>query len=689
MKRARLLIGLSVLAALMIPASEGMSQPTRLKLDPSFGAPPLYFIVNRGQAATDARFYAKTGEYTLWLTRDGLVFDLGTAGRYGSSTRTAASLLFKNASPSVQLSAADPSNYRVSYFYGRDESDWITDIATSRAVLYKDLYDGIDLKVYGTNKEVEYDWVVRPGADASRIRFGYDGTPAASIDRAGDLVVKSASGELRNRLPSAFQVIDGRRVAVVAAYKSKGKDEYGFAVGEYDRRFDLVIDPLVLVYSTYLGGYGDEWPDSVTEDKTGAIYVAGFTVSKDFPPYHVSKPRNDMFVTKLSSDGRTLIYSAFFPSGAVEGSRTGLAVDDKGYVYLSGATSNRSFPVKNAFQKTIKGRADAFFLKLTPNGKGLVFSSYLGGSESDECQRLVLDASGSLFLTGQTLSLDYPILKAYQKTHKGQYDIFVSKFAPDGKTLIYSTYLGGSGYEYGNALAIDGQGAAYIAGATEGEDFPIKNAFQPKKGGGPKDGFIAKLSSAGDELVYSSYLGGSSEDVCYAVAVDSAGAAYLTGLTDGSFPLKNAFQKIRKGSSDAFIAKVAPDDSSLVYSTFLGGSGFDRGGGIAVDGAGKAYIAGYTGSRNFPLKNPYQSVLKGSYDAFLSVFAPNGKSLVASTYLGGSYREWCWETSLGADGTILITGTTNSLDFPTLKPYQKSLKNGDDVFVLKFQLKSD
>jgi hypothetical protein len=677
MKKSFLVCGILAMTVLIVRAGSGPDRPTPLKLDPAFGPPPLTFIANRGQAAPAALFYAKTRGYTLWLTNGGLVF--------GWSDGSASKLLFKNASEGAALSPADPTGYRVGYFLGRNESDWTTDIPTSRGVLYRDLYDGIDLKIYGNEREVEYDWIVHPGADPGRIRLAYDGISAAGIDGAGDLVVRTPSGELRHRKPAAYQVIEGRRADVAASFERVGRDEYGIALGAYDRRFNLVIDPLVLASSTYLGGYDDESPYAAAEDETGAIYLSGFTKSTDFPPVKVSRPRYDVFVTKLSADGRSLIYSAFFPCNPNGLPLSGLAVDEKGSVYLVGTTSSRNFPIKNAFQTAMNGYYSAFFLKLTPNGKGLVFSSYLGGSSYDTGIAVALDAAGSFYVAGQTMSPDFPTEKAYQKSYKGGWDVFVSKFAPDGRSLEYSTYLGGAKDELSSGLTVDAAGAAYIAGYVDGAGLPVKNAFQPRYGGGYDDAFIAKLSPDGGRLIYSTYLGGNGKDISDQVAVDAAGAAYLTGYATGSFPLKNAFQKNRKGFWDAFITKVAPDGASLVYSTFLGGAGMDCGSGIAVDGDGKAYVAGLTCSRNFPLKDAYQSGLKGSMDAFLTILAPDGKSLVSSTYLGGSYRDVGNDVTLGADGTILVTGATISLDFPTLKPYQKSLKGGEDVFVVKFK----
>lgn len=555
-----------VLTTLIVFAAAAAHRPARLTLDQSFGPTPLYFISNQGQTVPEARFYARTRDYTLWLTKQGLIFD-GTDG-------AASSLIFKNANADVDISASDPSDYRVSCFCGTNESDWITDVPTSRAVLYKNLYNGIDLRVYGTEKEIEYDWVVRPGADPSNIRFTYEGAPAAKIDASGDLVVSAASGEFRHRKPAAYQVIDGKRIAVAASFHKISDIGYGFALGAYDSRFDLIIDPLVLVYSTYLGGYSADIADSVAEDKTGAIYISGYTDSLDFPPYHVSQPRRDLFVTKFSPDGQTLVYSDFFPVG-LSSTDNALAVDDKGSAYLVGSTSSRSFPLKNAFQTTNHGHNDAFFLKLTPNGKGLVFSSYLGGSQYETGSYVALDASGYIYVAGNTNSSDFPTLKAYQKTYGGTMDVFVSKFTPDGKSLVYSTYLGTSATNYVGGLAADSAGAAYVVGVTQSTGFPVKNAFQPKFGGGSNDGFFTKLSSAGDQLVYSSYLGGSGNESCNRIAVDEAGAAYITGMASGPFPIKNAFQPSRKGSQDAFVTKVAPDGQTLIYSTYLGGAGTD------------------------------------------------------------------------------------------------------------------
>jgi hypothetical protein len=685
MKNSRLIFACAILLLLGQGSAATDENGPVLRIAPGFGAAPLAFIANRGQAAPEALFYAKTNDYTLWLTRDGLVFDRGDS----PIDRASARLRFQNASPDVRISAADPTDYRVSYFYGRDESDWITDVPTSRAVLYKNLYDGIDLKVYGTDKQIEYDWIVRPGAEPGAVRFGFQGVSAARLDPSGDLIVTTARGELRHRRPTAYQVVDGRKIGVSASYLDLGQNDYGFAAGPYDPGRDLVIDPLVIVSSTYLGGSAPDYCQRLAVDAAGAVYVAGYTQSADFPPYEVSRPRVDAFVSKLSADGSSLIYSAFFPMLPIgSGDLIGLAVDAKGSAYLTGTTNSRKFPVKNAFQDTIGGIFDGFFLKLTPSGRGLVFSSYLGGSGQEFTSQIALGADGSLYVGGTTTSRDFPLRRPYQKTLKGYADVFIAKFDPDGRSLSYSTLLGGNGSENVWGLAVDESGAAYVTGETSSTSFPVKNAFQKKLAGG-LDAYIAKLAPKGDTLVYSSFLGGGSTDAGQSVAVDGSGAAWVTGNTNGAFPVKNAFQKTRRGGSDAFVTKVAPDGRTLAYSTFLGGAGTDTGNAIALDGNGNVYVIGTTTSWNFPCKNAGQASLKGPYDAFLSILAPDGRSLVASTYLGGSYWDFGTGLVLAADGTILVSGSTNSLDFPTLKPYQKALKGSYDAFILKYKLKSD
>jgi hypothetical protein len=660
-------------AALAVPG--GTRSTAAPSVDPDFGLPPLYFIPNKGQTDQQALFYAKTGTYTLWLTRDGLTFDDGAVSR----------LIFKDANPGAQVSAADPADYRVSYFYGRDESEWLTDIPTSRAVIYKNVYDGIDLKVYGAERQVEYDWIVKPGARPDRIRWAHSGVSKASLDHEGNLVAETPSGRLVHRRPAAYQIIDGRRVDVQAAFRMLGDGEYGFAVGPYDAGGDLVIDPVVLVFSTFLGGSDWEEAFSISIDKTGAIYVEGFTTSSDFPPIRQAKPRQDTFVSKLSADGKSLIYTAYFPTaGYPEGTFPSIIASGTGAVYLAGTTFTRNFPVKNAFQKAYGGGGwDGFLLELAPSGKSLVFSTFLGGSSFDSLGGVGLDEAGSIYVAGMTASKNFPVKNAFQKSLAGNSNLIISKFSPDGQSLVYSTFLGSSGFDILAGMAIDGAGSVYVCGYSNAADFPLKNAFQAKSRGSGET-FISKLAPSGQALVYSSYLGGPAYDYAMGLALDGSGAAYIAGVTVGAFPLKNAFQPKRKGGREGFVSKVAPDGHSLVFSTYLGGSGDDYPLGIAVDGSGAAHVVGCTYSPNWPLKYPLKDKISGSVDAFLSILSPSGKSLLHSTYLGGQYKDAARCILVDLKATIYAAGSTNSPDFPMLKPYQKAFAGKQDAIILKF-----
>jgi hypothetical protein len=649
------------------------------------GATPLYFIANEGQMNAEALYYSRTPGYTLWLTRDGLVFDRVVNADKGVLTRSFSKMTFIGANKDIAVVASEPTDYKVSYFIGRDESEWKTGISTSRAVVYKNLYDGIDLKVYGTEKQVEYDWIVAPGADPARIRFSFSGGEKSALDADGNLAIETPAGRIVQRKPVSHKVIDGRRTDVESAFRALPDGSFGFALGSFDPRYALTIDPLVLVYSTYLGGHDLETMIRVAMDTGGALYLAGFTLSGDFPPESSSTPRMDYFVTKLSADGASLIYSAFFPVARLPKELPlDMFVDAKGFVYLAGVTGSSSFPLKNAFQAQLKGYWDGFVLKMSRDGQSLLYSSYIGGGNMDWCTSLAVDGTGAAYLGGYTQSRDFPRKRAYQPALGGRSDCFVAKVSPQGTGLVYSTYLGGTHDDRVNALALDADGAVVLAGQTSSPNFPRKFAFQQNLGG-RNDGFVAKLNSAGSGLVFSSFFGGASDDIVYALALDGSGGAYLTGHTLGKIPVKNAFQSARKGIYDAFVLKVEPDGRSIAYASYLGGAGTDSGFGIAADGSGAAYVVGSTQSADFPIKSPYQPSRRGSQDAFLTVVDPAGGKLTISTFLGGFYRETGWDIFLGASGEILIGGVTNSLDLPKAgTPFQDALDGDYDAFILKF-----
>ena len=450
---------------------------------------------------------------------------------------------FMGANPNPQMVGVDMIDYKCNYFIGNDESKWRTDVPNYTAVLYEQVYDGIDLKYYGNGKQMEYDFIVEPGADFSQIKIQYDGAESVSVNDNGELVVKTMWGEVVEQKPVIYQIENGSRIAVSGDYDIKGTSAFGFKMtGDFDSSLPLVIDP-VLSYSTYLGGNNADYGNSIAVDASGSAYVTGLTYSTDFPtlnPYQTDQADYDLFVTKLSSSGNSLIYS-----------------------------------------------------------------TYLGGSNEDRGYSIAVDGSGSAYVTGRTYSTDFPTLNPYQTDQSGA-DVFVTKLSSSGSSLIYSTYLGGDSWDEGYSIAVDGSGSAYVTGYTLSTDFPTLNPIQTYQA--YEDVFVTKLSSSGNSLVYSTYLGGSGEDKGHSIAVDGSGSAYVTGYTFSTdFPTLNPYQTTFHGVIDVFVTKLSSSGNSLVYSTYLGGSSFDYGYSIAVDGSGSTYVTGYTYSTDFPTLNPYQT----------------------------------------------------------------------------------
>lgn len=676
MKERTTLVSIMIIVAVQAGAMPDVSRGASLLPAAGPGDRPLYFIANQGQAAAEVLFYAQTPLSAFWLTKQRLV--CGPAW-----------MVFRNAKPDVAVSAIEPADYRVSYFEGKNEATWHTDIPTTKKVLYSGLYDGVDLKVYGREGEIEYDWVIKPGSDPALIRFAFENARRTRIVRNGDLMVETEAGPCRHRKPVGYQVIGDKIVKVGTAFREVGDGEFGFFVEGYDGRYDLILDPVVLVYSTYLGGAGEDISSAIAVDSTGASYIGTYTTSKDFPPKKVDRLRKDVVITKIEPDGAGPVYSAFFPGARICQTSIVIAVDGQGSVYAAGATSSRDFPVKKAFQRSYRGGPyDGFLLKLTPSGKTLAFSSYLGGSGSDHCTCLAQDGQGGIMVSGNTDSRDFPAKNAFQATLQGRQDCFVTRIASTGQTLIYSTFIGSSGWDYANAIAVDKKGDSYITGRTGGYDFPRRKAFQKALGGGHDDAFVTKLARAGNEIIFSSYLGGSGSDSGRGIAVDTDGAVYVAGrTTGGSFPVRRAFQESHSGGHDAFVAKVSRDGRSLVYSTFLGGPLDDYAETIVVDGEGYAYIAGSSNSRGFPVKNPYQRRLKGKSDGFLTILAPQGQSLRSSTLFGGSLDDGIQAAAIDGQSGIYLAGHTQSQDFPLALPYQKQFGGGTwDGFVLKLKI---
>jgi hypothetical protein len=708
-------------------------------ISPSSHARPFRFEANQGQTDAQVRFLARGPGYTLFLTPTEAVlsFPHAVAATAGSTDATALAdalrmrWLGANASPAVVGSSLLPGE--TSYLKGADPSQWHTHVPSYGRVTYQDLYSGTNLVYYGNQGQLEYDLVVNPGADPAVARFQFVGADQMTIE-GGDLVVGIDGQQLRLHEPVIYQDISGVRQSVSGSFVLGQDHQVGFAVGAYDPNSPLIIDPM-LTYSTYLGGSGTDQAKGVAVDANGSPYVTGFTDSPDFPitegNYGGSR---DAFVTKFTPDGSNLLYSTYL-GGSQRDEGTAIAVDAFGRAYVTGFTESASdFPLVNSLQNFL-GDRDAFISRLTADGSSLDFSSFIGGFGIQEGLGVGVntytiagsrDIASFVTLTGLTSAQDgFPIVNALQPRYGGgPTDAFVSKIYVEAPTYIYSTYLGGSGAEdlgvdgEGGAVAVDAAGDAYITGATSSRDFPLVNPEQPQYGGGQSNAFVAKITPGGEQLLFSTYLGGFGADQGNGIAVDLGQSVYVAGGTSSpNFPLMAPYQAQLRGIRNAFVTKFDPSGTTLIYSTFLGGSDTRTGDtafGIAVNQDGAAYVAGATASSDFPTQDPVQHAPGGGLDAFVTKFNPTGATLDYSTFLGGRQNDAaraiavnvlppsstpepstaCSHQSragsrsdpgpndVSCDEHAVAAGWTDSSDFPTTdNSFQQSNGGGTDAFI--------
>ncbi len=645
----------------------------------TFAKLPLAFEPNMGQADNSVDFLVHHGQAVTAFSSTGTTTSVG--GKQVTMSLTGAA--------EQAFSGTDELPSKTNYFLGNDQSKWQSDVPNYGKLLTKDVYPGIDLAYYGTNSQLEHDFIVSPGADYKQIAFGFTGQDNLSLDDNGNLVLKAGDDTLTLNAPVTYQTGEHEKHTIPSSFELNDGTVTVAVADTYDPAKPLVIDPVLsLVYSTYLGGNGSDNAYGIAVDASGNAYVTGFTSSADFPTASPIQASNaggfDAYVTKFDPSG-ILVYSTYL-GGASGDLSEGIAVDASGNAYIAGYTDSTDFPTASPFQASKSSVDDAFVAKLNPAGSALVYSTYVGGSSSDNAYGIAVDASGSAYVTGSTTSTNFPTASPFQGTKGAFDDAFVIKLNPSGSTLVYSTYLGGNGSETGNSIAVDGSGNAYIVGDTGSTTFPTMAPFQGSNSGGVSDAFVTKLNSSGSALVYSTYLGGSIEDQAADIAIDASGNAYVTGLTTSTdFPTELPYQAANGGvGSDAFIVKFNPSGSTLVYSTYLGGASGELGSGIAVDGDGSAYITGYTLSTDFPTSSPYEgSYNGGASDAFVTKFNPAGSALAYSTYLGGSGYDSGAAIALDPSGDAYLVGSTGSTNFPTVSPIQAANAGTTDVFLTR------
>jgi len=703
----------------------------------AYGKLPLAFEVNQGQTDRRVKFLSRSNGYTLFLTSKEAVLSLKKSSQQSSGSQHAAGLQHSSyettSSPSheavaleyirMQLLGADPEAAvsgtdglpgKSNYFLGNDPSKWRTNVPTYAKVKYHHVYPGVDLIYYGNQSKLEYDFVVAPGADPRTIRLGFAGNEKIRIDGDGALVLQMKCGNVSFERPVVYQEAGTRRQSVEGRYVSLADGSIGFEVANYDRTRPLVIDP-VLIYSTYLGGSDVDVARGIAVDSNGNAYIAGLTVSTNFPAANAYQPTfaggsqfgifrsGDAFVTKISPGGQ-LIYSTYLGGSDADGAFS-VAVDSTGSAYIAGLTGSSDFPTVNAFQTKkaggISGATDNFITKLSPDGTKLAYSTYLGNATFNLYDGffpmigIAVDSVGNAYLAGATQGVNFPTVNALQPKYGGGLsNAFVSKINSSGSSLIYSTYLGGNDFDWANGIAVDSQGNAYVTGQAESSDFPTVNALQPSSGGG-FDAFITKINATGSGIIYSTYLGGSNTDGGIGIAVDSVQNVYVSGFTDSSnFPLAHALQPNFDGTPDGFVAKVNADGSALVYSTYLncGINTTTYGFAIAVNSLGDAFVTG----EGCPIQVTANALQPTSGSTFVDVFNSSGSSLIYGSHLGGSKpagsSNWGYGIAVDSAANVYVTGGTSSTDFPTVNPIQSSFGGGSnslllgDAFIAKFSV---
>jgi uncharacterized repeat protein (TIGR01451 family) len=688
------IVGASILgsgAAVAEPVAEAVSEASRRRVEDLWGRVPLHFEANRGQTDDRVRFLARGPGYGIFLTDTDAVVRLpaapsGRGRRSGDESDEVVRLRLLEANPRPEVVGAEEMTGKANYLIGDDPSGWNTAIPLFGRVEYRQVYPGVSLAYYGNRRQLEYDLTVEPGADLRRIRMRVEGARRLRIDGDGNLVIETPRGAIVQRAPVVYEEGAGGRRPLPARYVLRGRRDVGFAVEGRRPSARLVIDPVVLVYSTFLGGTLDDSANAIALDRNRNAYITGGASSSKLPAG--TTPRaigpiggGDVFVVKLDEFG-SLVYSTYI-GGQSYDQGLGIAVDEGGNAFVTGLTSSGDFP--KVPDVPAPGGGDAFVTELNAAGSALVYSTLLGGSDFDQGDAIALDASGRAYVTGYTYSIDFPTrnplgpgaLVPGGGALQGTTDAFVARILAGG-TLDFSTYLGGGKDEEGTGIAVAGA-SAYVVGNTSSSaaDFPVTPGVVQNVLRGQQDAFVARFNDDGT-LAFATYHGGEGFEEAGSIAVDAVGDAYITGSTDSTlFPLVSPAQATPGGGKDAFVSKLKGDGTRLLYSTYLGGKQDDVGRGIAVDAAGAAHVTGETSSDDFPI---FDDIVTAStpirQDVFVTKVAAPGCAFVYSAVIGSSEYDAAGSVGgIAVSGPIggvedWIVGLTSAGDFPVVDPPQ-------------------
>src|SRR3989344_292796 len=609
---ALVVLGVFGLIVLASQATADSSSMTRSSNNDSGTSKHIAFLKNMGQWQSDVLYQGSDDSGAVQFLPNAISFALGREVEDETELLVFNLNFLNNTKHTITNSGETPS--KINYLKGGDRAKWVIGTPQTKTVTYNNIYSKIDLAYYTQGKALKYDFTLKPGAQVQDIRLQYEGIRTLEIDSAGDLLIHYGWGTLTDKAPIAYQIINGQKKMVPVQYSLFNKITYGFKLGAYNPNYDLIIGPLTFVWSTFMG---------VTE-------------------------------------------------ALVNNYAHGIAIDKDQDVYIVGMATNTFPTTPGSYQPGNGGFADAFVTKLKNDGTGVEYSTFLGGDNSDTGYGIAVNTAKEAYITGYTRSANFPVTAGtFQSGNNGLQDVFLTKLNALGTGLVYSTYLGGEFEDIGYDLAIDATGNAYITGGTFSTNFPVSLGVFQAFNALLQDAFVVKVNPLGTGLVYSTYLGGEFEDESRVIALDAAVQAYVTGNTNSvGFPTTaGAFQRSNAGNHDTFATKLKSDGTGLVYSTLLGGGSDDYGHEIVVDAADNAYLTGYARSTNFPVtSDAYQKTNAGKWDLFVTHLSTDGKTLACggSTYIGGSRNDyWLPKTTLDPSDTYLYTtGTTHSDDFP-------------------------
>jgi hypothetical protein len=695
----------------------------------ALGNLPLYFEVNLGQANSPARFLAHGRDCQFWISpNESQLMLCKTDAISGKVSSCAVRMQFVNADAQARICGDAEQPGKINYLIGNDPAQWRTGVATFAQVRVEQLYPGIGLIYYGNQRQLEYDFTIAPHANPKQIAIQFTGVDKISVSPRGELILTIGKDEIHQPQPCLYQTVNGTREEISGGYKIVDAHTIAFDIGKYNHALPLVIDP-ILSYSTYFGGNAGETAWAISMDTNGFIYVAGETFSTQFSTlgayqtnYHGGIYAGDAFVAKFDNLGTNLIYLTYL-GGSGNDRATSIAVDNSGNAYVTGYTDSTDFPATGIpglpSSTNISGTPtpglnnaypiDAFVAELNSGGSNLVYSAYLGGSGMDGGNGIAVDSSNNVYVTGFTCSTNFPTTANALQKHLAcpsspysylNANSFIAKIGPGGSLLIYSTYFGGANFDMGEGIAVDNSSYVYVAGFTASPNFPNANAFQEYLNGST-NAFVAKFDSAGTNLVYSTFLGGTNSDVANSIAVDSLGNAYVVGWTTSTdFPntatnvVPNQLTNNSYGytvTTNVFLTQIKWNgaNATIGYSALFGGNASDIGYGVAVDSSGNAFVAGTTSSANFPTFNTsgfLRATNSGGNDVFVVAFNTNASALLYAAYLGGLSDDFGYGIALDPADNAYIVGQTTSANFPTLDARQTARNGTSDAFLAKILL---